>query len=156
MINLSTDESQVTEKSLKLRGFSEDIDLVKAGFLPLDRLNPIIEEVDGWIKDGGLNLFDKMMSYYILGHCYNARRCLTINPAKANYNDLLVWKEVFCYRTTMQMVKEVWKRKLVALYATANGVCYQALVHLGGLYDHFFFNLSYSSLGWCGVKRLGV
>lgn len=137
MINLSTEESQVTEKSLKLRGFSEDIDLVKSRSLPIDRLNPIIEEVDGWIKDGGLNLFDNMMSYYILGHCYNARRQLTLDPAKANYNDLQIWKEVFCYRASLHLAKEVGNRKLIALYRTAIGVRYQALVHLAALYDHF-------------------
>lgn len=137
MINLSTEESQVTEKSLKLRGFSEDIDLVKSRSLPIDRLNPIVDEVDGWIKDGDLNLFDKMMSYYILGHCYNSRRQLTLDPAKANYNDLQIWKEVFCYRASLHLAKEVGNRKLIALYRTSIGVRYQALVHLAALYDHF-------------------
>lgn len=137
MVNLSTEESQVTEKSLKLQGFANDIECVKAGMQSLESLNPIIDEVDGWIKSGGLNLFDKMMSYYILGHCYNTIRCLTISPALANYNDLLVWKEVFCYRKSLLLTKEVAKRELLALYVTANGVRYQALVHLGALYDHF-------------------
>ena len=137
MVNLFTEESQVTEKSLKLQGFANDIECVKAGSLSLESLNPIIVEVDGWIKSDELNLFDKMMSYYILGHCYNTIRCLTFSPAIANYNDLLVWKEVFCYRTSFLLTKEVVKRKLVALYVTANGVRYQALVHLGALYDHF-------------------
>lgn len=137
MVNLSTEESQVTEKSLKLQGFANDIECVKAGLQSLESLNPIIDEVDGWIKSDGLNLFDKMMSYFILGHCYNTNRCLTLSPALANFNDLLVWKEVFCYRTSLLLTKEVAKRELLALYVTANGVRYQALVHLGALYDHF-------------------
>lgn len=137
MVNLSTEESQVTEKSLKLQGFANDIECVKAGLQSLESLNPIIDEVDGWIKSDGLNLFDKMMSYFILGHCYNTNRCLTLSPALANFNDLLVWKEVFCYRMSLLLTKEVAKRELLALYVTANGVRYQALVHLGALYDHF-------------------
>lgn len=137
MVNLSTDESQVTEKSYKLKRFAKDIDSVKAGWLSLDRLDPIIDEVTSWLDDGELNLFDKMMSYYILGHCYNTRRYFTLNPAKAYYNDSLICKEVFCYRTSLLLTKEVEGRKLLALYVTAKGVRYQALVHLGALYDHF-------------------
>lgn len=136
-MDFSTKESQVTEKSLKLRDFSIIIESVKGGARPLDSLNPIIEVIDGWLKDGELNLFDKMMSYFILGHCYNTKRCLTLSPEKANYNDSLVWKEVFCYRTTMRLAGEVGKRELVALYRAVIDTRYQALVHLGGVYDHF-------------------
>ncbi len=80
MVNLSTEESQVTEKSLKLQGFANDIECVKAGMQSLESLNPIIDEVDGWIKSGGLNLFDKMMSYYILKPKPSASG-LPLNPA---------------------------------------------------------------------------
>ena len=136
-MDFSTKESQVTEKSLKLRDFSAVIESVKAGGQTLECLAPIIETVDGWLKDGDLNLFDKMMSYFILGHCYNTKRCLTLAPDKANFNDSLVWKEVFCYRITLRLASEVGKKGVIALYRTAIDTKYQALVHLGGVYDHF-------------------
>lgn len=136
-MDFSTKESQVTDKSIKLRDFSSVLELVKSRVLPLDKLNPIIEVIDGWIKKGDLNLFDKMMSYFILGHCYNTKRCLTLDPGRANYNDSLIWREVFCYRTTLRLTSEVGKRKLIALYLTAINTRYQALVHLGSVYDHF-------------------
>ena len=136
-MNFSTDESQITEKSLKLLEYSKVIDSVKARVLALDRLDSIIAEVECWLAEGKLNLYDKMMSYFVLGHCFGTIRCLTYNPSKAIYNDNLVWKEVYCYRTSMQLTKEVLNRKLVALYQTSIGTHYQALVHLACLYDHF-------------------
>lgn len=136
-MDFSTKESLVTEKSLKLRDFSSVIEMVKSGQEPLGKLNPIIDDVDGWLKEGDLNLFDKLMSFFVLGHCYNTKRCLTLDAGKASYNDSLVWKEVFCYRSTLRLSNEVRKRNLIALYRTAIHTRYQALVHLGGVYDHF-------------------
>lgn len=136
-MDFSTKESQITEKNYKLYDFSVVIESVKSEVLPLDSLNPIIEVISGWLKEGSLNLYDKMMSYFILGHCYNTKRFLTLDPGKANYNDSLVWREFFCYRTTLSLASEVEKRKLIALYPTAINTKYQALVHLGGVYDHF-------------------
>ena len=44
---------------------------------------------------------------------------------------------MFCYRTTLRLASEVGKRRVIALYRTAIDTKYQALVHLGGVYDHF-------------------
>lgn len=136
-IDYSIKESQVTEKSNKLVGFAAIIEDVKQGKLPLSQLDTIISEVECWIKNDNLNLFDKLLSYYVLGHSYNAIRFLTLSPQLANYNDPLVLKEVFCYRWTLRLTSFVGKHKIIALYKTALDTRYQALVHLGGLYDHF-------------------
>lgn len=136
-MSFSTDESKVTEKSQKLLEYSTVVDSIKARIVPLDRLDSIVAEVESWLAEGKLNLFDKMMSYFILGHCFGTIRCLTYDPSKAIYNDPLVWKEVHCYRASMRLTKEVLDRKLVALYQTTIGTHYQAIVHLAGLYDHF-------------------
>lgn len=136
-MDFSTKESQVTDKSLKLRDFSVVIESVRSGQQPLEMLEPIVEVIDKWLNEGNLNLFDKMMSYSMLGHCYNTMRCMMRDPGKAHFNDSLIWKEVFCYRTTLRLANEVEKRGLIALYVPAINTKYQALVHLGGVYDHF-------------------
>ena len=133
----STKESQVTDISNQLVGFSATIEDVRDGKKDLSELDGIISTVNDWLKSGDLNLFDKLLSYYIIGHSYNTIRLFTISPQNANYNNPLVWKEVYCYRWTLHLASEIGKRKLIALYPTAIDTRYQALVHLGGLYDHF-------------------
>lgn len=135
--DFSTKESQITEKSYKLQSFSIVIEDVKRGVKPLSSLDPIVAEINAWIASGGLNLFSQMMAYFILGHAYNTKRCLTLPPDKAHYNEGLIWNEVFCYRKTLRIANEIGKLKLIALYRTAIQTRYQALVHLGGVYDHF-------------------
>ena len=136
-LDFSTKESQITEKSLKLRDYGTVIEDVKAGRLQLSCLDALVDEVNLWIREGGMNLFDRMMSFHVLGHALNTKRCLTSSPEKADYNSPLVWEEVFCYRSVMRLASEVSQRRIIALYPAAIMTRYQADVHLGALYDHF-------------------
>lgn len=129
-------ETEVTKTSEELREFSLVIEGVKYGRKSVDELDSIVVTVEGWLRDGELNTFDRLMSYYILGHAYNAKKCLTVDPSQAMFNNPLVLKEVFCHRKTLNIVEEIKTKGIIMLYNTALGCEYQAHVHLGNVYDH--------------------
>ena len=136
-VDFSVSESQITERCYKLASFSSVIEGVRSGARALLELNSIFNEVEGWLNEKNLNLYERLMSYYILGYAYNTQRCLSTLPQKANFNDPMVWREVYCYRSIFRLVTEISKRKILALYPAAINTRYQADVQLGALYDHF-------------------
>ena len=129
-------ESEVTKISEELRCFGSVIDEVAYGRKDVKEIVSIAETVEKWLKDGQLNAFDRLMSYYILGQAYNTQKCLTHNPSEAMFNHPLAMKEIYCYRMTLRIVDEVKEKGIRSLYNTANGCEYQANVHLGNVYDH--------------------
>lgn len=135
--DFSIRESQVTDKCYKLVSFASLIDSVRAGDEQILKLEPIINEIEGWLDNGGINMYEQLMSLNILGHAYNTKRCLSTSPQKVNFNDSLVWREVYCYRSIFRLATEISKRKILALYPAAINTRYQADVHLGALYDRF-------------------
>ena len=139
MIDVSTslNESEVTAFSYKLQEFAADIDDVREGVKDISILDSIEGDILKALSSGDLNLFDKFVSCSLLGQLYTTKRCLTLPPEKAYYNHDLVMREVYYYRTLLKLTKEVVDRGLISLYATAKKSRYRAIVHLGGLYDHF-------------------
>lgn len=135
--DFSTKESQVTDISEKLNGYTILVDDVRAGKKDISALKPIINEIEGWINEGALNLFDRLLSYFVLSHSYGTIRYITKSPEKAYYNEKLAWKEVYCYRSTLNLINEVHKRGIFSLYYTATEMHYQSLIHLANVYDHF-------------------
>lgn len=135
--DFSVKESQVTDKSYKLASFASIIESVRAGNEQVSKIEPIINGIEGWLAHGGLNMYEQLVSLNILGHAYNTMRCLTTSPQKANYNDHLIWREVYCYRSIFRLATEISKRRILALYPVAINTRYQADVQLGALYDHF-------------------
>lgn len=129
-------ESEVTKTSEDLRNFGGVINEVRMRRKPISEVDNIIDAVEILLKDGQLNTFDRLMSYYILGHACNAKKCFTQDPSKAMYNHPLVMKEIFCYRMMLRIADEVKRKELWALYYMVQGCVYQAYVHLGNVYDH--------------------
>ena len=129
-------ESEVTQISEELKSFGSVIDKVLSRKNDIKKIDSIVETVEGWLKDGQLNTFDRLMSYYILGQAYNTQKCLTYDPSKAMFNHPLAMKEIYCYRMTMHIVDEIKEKGIWSLYNTAKGCEYQANVHLGNVYDH--------------------
>lgn len=136
-IATSLKESEVTKYSYKLREFAAVVDDVRNLSRDVSILDSVEEEVSKALRCGGLNLFDKFVSYSLLGLLCTTKRCLTLPPEKAYYNHDLVMREVYYYRTLLKLTKEVVNRGLISLYVTALKSRYRAIVHLGGLYDHF-------------------
>ena len=137
VIDLSIKESQITERCYKLASFSSVIDSVRAREKALLELDVVFNEVEGWLDEKNLNLYERLISYYILGHAYNTKRSLSTSPQKASFNDPLVWREVYCYRSIFKLATEISKRRIHALYPAAINTRYQADVQLGALYDYF-------------------
>lgn len=129
-------ESEVTEVSKKLKSFGLVIDEVKFGRRTIKDIDSIVATVEGWLQNENLNTFDRLMSFYVLGQAYNAKKCLTVDPSRAMFNNSLVLKEIFCYRKTLNIAEEIKERGLWVLYKTVLGCVYQANVHLGNVYDH--------------------
>ena len=136
-IATSLKESKVTEFSYKLQDFAAVVDDVRDRSRDVSILFPVEEEILKALNSGGLNLFDRFVSYSLLGQLYTTKRCLTLPPEMAYYNHELVMREVYYYRMLLKLTKEVVDRGLISLYATAIKSRYRAIVHLGGLYDHF-------------------
>lgn len=129
-------ESEVTQISEKLKSFGSLIDEVTYGRKDVKEIDSITETVERWLQNENLNTFDRLMSFYVLGQAYNAKKCLTVNPSQAMFNNSLVLKEIFCYRKTLNIAEEIRERGIWILYKTVLGCIYQAYVHLGNLYDH--------------------
>ena len=129
-------EAEVTETSEKLRDFGLIVDEVKFGRRSIENLDSIVATVERWLPNENLNTFDRLMSFYVLGQAYNAKKCLTVNPSQAMFNNSLVLKEIFCYRKTLSIAEEIRERGIWVLYKTVLGCVYQANVHLGNVYDH--------------------
>lgn len=129
-------ESEVTQTSEELKEFDSVINEVRARRKPIEEVDTVINSVETLLKDGQLNIFDRLMSYYVLGQACNTKKCFTQDPSQAMYNHPLVMKEIFCYRMTLKITEEVRGKKLWTLYNTVQGCEYQAYVHLGNVYDH--------------------
>lgn len=89
-IDFSTKESQITDTSEKLEDYSIVVEDVRAGKRKMSELKPIINEIESWINNCNINLFDRLLCYFILGHSYGTIRHLTISPKKAYYNETLL------------------------------------------------------------------
>ncbi len=129
-------EAEVTKVSERLRDFGLVVDEVKYGRSSIKDIDSIVATVEGWLQDENLNTLDRLMSYYVLGQAYNTKKCLTVNPSQAMFNNSLVLKEIFCYRKTLSIAEEIRERRIWVLYKTVLGCIYQAYVYLGNLYDH--------------------
>lgn len=129
-------EAEVTKVSERLRDFGLVVDEVKYGRSSIKDIDSIVATVEGWLQDENLNTLDRLMSYYVLGQAYNTKKCLTVNPSQAMFNNSLVLKEIFCYRKTLSIAEEIRERGIWVLYKTVLGCIYQAYVYLGNLYDH--------------------
>lgn len=129
-------ESVVTKTSKKLELFGFVIDEVKCGRKSIGEIDSIVRTVEGWLHDSQLNTFDRMMSYYVLGQAYNTKKCLTLSPSQAMFNQPLALKEIFCYRKILNIAEEIREKGICVLYNTAIGCVYQAYVHMGNVYDH--------------------
>lgn len=129
-------EAEVTKVSEKLRDFGLVVDEVKYGRSSIKDIDSIVATVEGWLQDENLNTLDRLMSYYVLGQAYNTKKCLTVNPSQAMFNNSLVLKEIFCYRKTLSIAEEIRERGIWVLYKTVLGCIYQAYVYLGNFYDH--------------------
>ena len=133
--NFSTKESEITETTERLRELGLQIEKIKSNG-NYDALASIITTIDGYIHDGKLNLFDQLFSYYLLGQAYCTKKMITTDPSRAQFNSKLIWKEIYCYRKSLLLAKEVYRKRLVALIPNALEFEYQSLVHLGNVYDH--------------------
>lgn len=129
-------ESEVTATSDKLEEYGKFIDEVKRGNIEVSELDSMIETVERWLWEDQLNTFDKLMSYYVLGHAYCTKKCQQYTPSEAMYNNHLAMKEIYYYRMTLFVVNEIMQKKLHSLFLTALHCAYQAYVHLGNVYDH--------------------
>ncbi|WP_025079296.1 hypothetical protein [Porphyromonas macacae] len=129
-------ESQVTETSDKLRVYSQLIEDVRIGQVDVSELDSIIDTVERWLLEGQLNTFNKLISYYVLGHAYCTKKCQQYAPSEAMYNNHLVMKEIYYYRMTLFVVDEIMQKKMHSLFLTALHCAYQAYVHIGNIYDH--------------------
>lgn len=107
------------------------VDEVKFGRRSIENLDSIVATVERWLPNENLNTFDRLMSFYVLGQAYNAKKCLTVNPSQAMFNNSLVLKEIFCYRKTLSIAEEIREKGIWVLYKTVLGCVYQANVHLG-------------------------
>lgn len=134
--NFSTTESEITETTERLRKFGLQIDKIKMSNGGNDALASIITTIEGLIHEGELNLFNQLFSYYLLGQAYCTQKMISTDPSSAQFNNKLIWKEVFCYRKSLLLANEVYKKKLIALIPNALEFEYQSLVHLGNVYDH--------------------
>ena len=129
-------ESQVTEISDKLRVYSQLIEEVKIGQVDVSELDSMTDTIERWLLEGQLNTFDKLMSYYVLGHAYCTKKCQLYAPSEAMYNNHIAMKEIYYYRMTLFVVNGIMQKKLLSLFCTALRCAYQAYVHLGNVYDH--------------------
>lgn len=129
-------ESQVTETSDKLKEYSELVDKVRRGDREISELDSMIEQVERWLQEDQLNTFNKLLSYYVLGHAYYTKKCQLYAPSEAMYNNHIAMKEIYYYRMTLFVVNEIMQKKLHSLFFTALRCAYQAYVHLGNVYDH--------------------
>ena len=129
-------EAEVTKASERLRDFGLVVDEVKYGRSSIKDIDSIVATVEGWLQDENLNTLDRLMAYYVLGQAYNTKKCLTVNPSQAMFNNSLVLKEIFCYRKILSIAEEIRERGIWVLYKTVLGCIYQAYVYLGNLYDH--------------------
>ena len=135
-IKTSLKESAVTEFSYKLREFATAIDAVRNRSEDITVLDSIENDIIKYLESVEHNLLDRLLAYSLLGNLCNTKRCLTLSPEAAYYNNDLVVREVYYNRMILKLSKEVVERELISLYRTAQKTRYHALVHLGGLYDH--------------------
>lgn len=93
-----TEESKITETTEWLKNFGLQIDKIKKGLEGTDVLDQIINTIERCIHDGKLNLFDQLLSFYLLGQAYNTKKMMSTDPCSAQFNNIQIWKEVYCYR----------------------------------------------------------
>ena len=136
-VSNSLKESRVTEYTYKLAEYASEIECVKSQAKDVDSLDSIEHEIRSKLDSNELNLFERLISYHLLGCIYNTKRILTLSAEKAYYNHEMVMKEVYAYRKQLLLAEEVVDKELITLYSTAHKLRYQALVDLGALYDHF-------------------
>lgn len=103
-------ESQVTEISDKLRVYSQLIEEVKIGQVDVSELDSMIDTIEKWLLEGQLNTFDKLMSYYVLGHAYCTKKCQLYAPSEAMYNNHIAMKEIYYYRMTLFVVNGIMQK----------------------------------------------
>lgn len=123
-------EAEVTKVSERLRDFGLVVDEVKYGRSSIKDIDSIVATVEGWLQDENLNTLDRLMSYYVLGQAYNTKKCLTVNPSQAMFNNSLVLKEIFCYRKILSIAEEIRERGIWVLYKTVLGCIYLSGFHL--------------------------
>ena len=129
-------ESEVTKTSVELQKQGSVVDEVLAGTKEADCLNPLVSNLNKMLEEEDINLFDRMLANYLLGHAYNAIVVKTCSPEDAQYNNPLVWKEVYCYRMALRYVDYILCKEYVVLYNSALHYKYDALIQLGNTYSH--------------------
>lgn len=134
-MNFSIEQAEISQLTDDLNKFSALVDQYSMGFTPenifIYELHRF-ETVD-WTKE---NMFNQMLSYYILASAYGALKNRKLDYTKTYYTNEYVYKEVSYYHNVQYIVSRVSKEEWAALYPAAFRISSKTYLCLANAYDH--------------------